>query len=239
MRLREVAGDAVLRRDLSRVRVADPGYDVAAGAARFDAAIASGAPLPADPALVGSGGFGMIAAGSLLAVAIAAIAVTRPWAEPPAIAEAPAIAPATDEPIAPVIERAVPEVAPAPARIDPVIATDPPSPPRPAKTRPRRTADPASAAPPPQPESPDPADELKATKAAAHALASDPARALELVAKADREFPRGMFDEDRRGIAALAELSLGRASGRAHASAYLRAHPKGTYAERLLRELGN
>lgn len=75
------------------------------------------------------------------------------------------------------------------------------------------------------------AREMAATDAARRALSKDPARALELARKADAAFPGGLFAQQRRGIAVLAELALGR--GEAAAQRYLDAHPKGTYAAKI------
>jgi hypothetical protein len=83
------------------------------------------------------------------------------------------------------------------------------------------------------------AREMAATAAAKRALATDPARALELVAEADRTFAQGVYSEDREGIAVLALARLGRdAETRTRGEAYLSAHPKGSYADRIRALLG-
>jgi hypothetical protein len=250
MRLRDDA-ESVLARDLARARVQAASYDVGAGLSRFEAAIAGGAPLPPEPAAATTPfaaiGWGI---GSVFAVAVVAIAVTRPWADSPAPTAStdlatPSEAAGDDELPARVASRVTP--APLPSALDVVTpstaessaaqSSDAParsSRARPTRGTPRRSASDLAKA---EPAAPNPQAEMTATRAAASALTTNPSRALELVARADREFSGGLFDEDRRGIAALAELQLGRASATAHANAYLRAHPKGTYAERLRRAL--
>jgi hypothetical protein len=83
------------------------------------------------------------------------------------------------------------------------------------------------------------AREMAATAAAKRALATDPARALELVADANREFKASVYAEDREGIAVLALAKLGRNDqARARGEAYLAAHPKGSYADRIRSVIG-
>jgi hypothetical protein len=78
------------------------------------------------------------------------------------------------------------------------------------------------------------AREMAATAAAKRSLASDPAEALRLVAAADRDFADGVYGEDRDGIAVLALAKLGRKDeARSRGDAYLAAHPKGSYADRI------
>ena len=247
-RLRDAGSDALLRRDLSRARVREPSYDVGAGLSRFEAAIARGAPLPADPATASTGASSFVgwSVGTLLAVVVGALALTQPWAgTPPKIAatsgepQEDASLPAAPHDDAPFVRAAVASAPRDEATVAPAIAPDvqaAPLVPRSPRSRARKSVAAASEAPP---LAVDAEAEMKATRAAASALATDPARALALVEAADRDFPKGLFREDRRGIAALAELQTGRTAGRAHADAYLRAHPKGTYAERLRRALGD
>lgn len=222
------ATSGVLRRDLANARATDPGYDVEAAVARFEASL-SAAP---GGEIVASGAkrsaVGWIVGGGAVAAAALAWSIGRdpmPVAadrSAPAVAPAPASAPAhVDEPIVPPPPTASP---PAPA-----IAADPPAPARkrtmPAPTPPRA----------PEPKDDDAlAREMAATAAAKRALATDPARALELVAEANREFGKSVYAEDREGIAVLALARLGRAAeARTRGEAYLVAHPKGSYADRI------
>lgn len=242
VRLRDEAGiDARLREDLAAAREVDVGYDVAAGVARFEAGLAAGIPMPAEPAAIGGGsvwGLGIGAAVVGTAALVWALASPSPGA---AVIETPAaIAEADDVPVvATKAERApvvVPDVVPAPivdvSPVEPVIA-----PPVEKRPEPRKPS-PAVVVPEAPPTDEDRLKaEMAATRAAERALATDPARALTLVRAADREFAAGMFAEDREGIAALARLQLGGDGAQAAAQAYLDAHPKGTYAERLRRAL--
>jgi hypothetical protein len=131
-----------------------------------------------------------------------------------------------DEP-APKIAEPAPEIAPVP--IPPMPSEPAPAP----EAAPRKR--PAAKVPSSPPEDDDAlAREMAATAAAKRALASDPAQALELVAAADREFASGVYKEDREGIAVLALAKLGRtAHARERGQAYLAAHPKGSYADRI------
>lgn len=229
VRLRDLEDtDVALREDLSRVASEDVGYDVAAGAARFEAGLAAGLPLPADPAsatssvLVWLG----IGAGVVGVAAIAWVVGRAPVVEAPA-AKDDVVEPAPEEP--PVVaetERARVVIPPPPVAVPEAAVVEPPPP----VVVPRKIEKQPIAAPP---ESDD--DRLKremaATRAADKALAADPSRALELVRAADREFAGGMFAEDREGIEALAKLALGK--GDADARKYLAAHPKGTFAQRV------
>ncbi|MCA9712724.1 MAG: hypothetical protein KDK70_43245, partial [Myxococcales bacterium] len=76
--------------------------------------------------------------------------------------------------------------------------------------------------------------EMKATDRARQALARDPAQALALAVRADRDFPHGLFGEDREGIAILALFGLHRDDeARRRAQAFLRAHPRSSYADKI------
>lgn len=234
VRLRDLdGGDPVLRDDLVRAGAQDVGYDVAAGAARFDAGLAAGLPLPADPASVSGGGLGVLAWSGIGSGIAGVVAIAWAVSGPPqekADATAPVVVQEVrvDEAPTPVQPPAIvvpPSIVDAPI-VDVPIAEPTPKPVR--KVEPRK---PTVAAP----DDDRLQREMAATRAADKALAADPSRALELVRSADREFTGGMFAEDREGIAALAKLQLGK--GDAAARAYVSAHPKGSYAERLRRAL--
>lgn len=234
VRLRDLDGDAVLREDLSRAAKDDVGYDVAAGAARFEAGLAAGLPLPADPASASSGVLAWLGIGAgVVGVAAIVWAVGRAPTEEALRGNAIVVEAAPEE--SPVIERVErapivippppPVAAPAIAPIDPPVTT-------PRKVEPKK---PAVAVPPRAADDDRLRREMDATDAAKRALASDPARALELAQAADRDFEGGMFAEDRDGIAAVAKLALGK--GDAAARRYLSAHPKGSYAQRIRKAL--
>jgi hypothetical protein len=234
VRLRDLdGGDPVMRDDLVRSAAQDVGYDVAAGAARFEAGLAAGLPLPADPASVSGGGLGALAWWGIGSGIAGVVAITWAVGGPPrekADATAPVVVQQVrgdeaPEPVRP------PAIVVPPAIVDTPIIDTPvvePAPKPVRKTEPRKATVPARDDDRLQ-------REMAATRAADKALAADPSRALELVRAADREFTGGMFAEDREGIAALAKLRLGK--GDAAARVYVSAHPKGSYAERLRRAL--
>ncbi len=223
------ATSSVLRRDLANAREADLGYDVDAAVARFEAGLTD-APAPGVEAVAAAkrGVTWWIVGGGAVAAAAFAWSIGR------------------DEPT--IVEPVTPTVAIEPARAadpipppPPVLAPPPaapstpaivPAPPAPAR---KRTPAPASV-----PDDDDAlAREMAATAAAKRALASDPSRALELVADANREFGKGVYAEDREGIAVLALAKLGQdAEARTRGKAYLAAHPKGSYADRIRDVLG-
>ena len=155
---------------------------------------------------------------------------------PAIVPEPPETAPQPEETAAPAV---VPVPNPGPlSEPDPDISPDP----DPAPEPPPKTPKPKKAKPEPKPE-PSPAiarhqAEMEATNRARKALASNPARALELAREADEEFAGGLFGEQRDGIKALAQLAMGKTdAGRKAAEAYLRKHPKGTYADKLRSKL--
>jgi hypothetical protein len=226
---------AVLRRDLANARAADLDYDVDAAVARFEAGLAN-TPTPATEAAAGvkSGATWWIVGGGAVAAAALAWSVGRDSTparvEPvsPAVVQSPAIEP----------PRAIEPTAPPPAIAPPTEAPKAIVPPAPTQPRkPRATAASSAASPPDDDDTL--AREMAATAAAKRALASDPARALELVAAASREFGKSVYAEDREGIAVLALARLGReAEALARGKAYLTAHPKGSYADRIRDVLG-
>lgn len=257
-----------LRADLARAASHDVGYDVAAGAARFEAALARGAPPPPD----GGGGAGGVAAGATgsaakgLAVAVglavvvggaaigwsvtgggdrepAAVAtvagsgadVVSPPRDPPpgpssSVAEpVPSNSPRTSAADSPSVDQSVSSATtPASAELDP----DPARAPERTTSRSRRTG--ARKAPAVAADDDRLKREMQATDRARQALDRNPARALSLVRKADREFPGGLFGEDREGIAILALYGLGRDDeADRRARAFLRAHPRSSYADKI------
>jgi hypothetical protein len=69
--------------------------------------------------------------------------------------------------------------------------------------------------------------------------ASDPAQALAVAAEGDRRFASGLFVQERQAIAITALVRLGRgAEARARAEAFLAAHPRSSFAERIQRLTG-
>lgn len=102
------------------------------------------------------------------------------------------------------------------------------------KVEPSRPPKPAPPSEPPE-EGPDLLEaEMRATKAARDALSANPRKALRLARQADDAFPEGVFGPEREGIIVLALLRMkADADARRRAKAYLSAHPKGAYAERV------
>jgi hypothetical protein len=65
-------------------------------------------------------------------------------------------------------------------------------------------------------------------------LDSDPARALGLARQADRDFPGGLFREERQAIVVLALFRLGRNhDAQQKAKAYLARYPRGAFADKI------
>jgi hypothetical protein len=225
---------AVLRRDLANARAADLDYDVDAAVARFEAGLANPA-TPATEAAAGvkSGATWWIVGGGAVSAAALAWSVgrdsTSARVEPvsPTVVQSPASEP----------PRASEPPTPPPSIAAPTEARKAMVPAAPTPTRKPRAPAASSAASPPDDDTL--AREMAATAAAKRALASDPARALELVAAANREFGKSVYAEDREGIAVLALARLGRdAEALARGKAYLAAHPKGSYADRIRDVLG-
>ncbi len=245
----EGLGEA-LKTDLARAAEHDVGYDVEAGAARFDAMLASGGPPP------GGGGTEVAAGGSLakglslvvgLAIVVGGGAIAWSLAgsdegDSKVVAAVPSVA---DE-----IEESPPEPAvmkpePVAEGIEPVAPPEPPevveAPSDEPEARPTKGAHGKQTR---RTKSARPSDEdrlrreMQATDRARQALAGDPKRALSLVGKANREFKGGLFGEDREGIAILALFGLDREDeARRRAKAFLRAHPKSSYADKIRRAM--
>lgn len=242
-----------LREDLARAAAHDVGYDVAAGAARFEATLAQGGPLPPD----GGGGAAVAAGGSAKGLALVAGLALVVGGGAIAWSLGGGDAPPTSAPVAVADPEPASAEAPPTPEVEPEPAIEPeptpePSPPTEPEAEPPAADAPATKtgspnrsrtkAPRPQP----PADanrleqEMRATDRARQALAKDPARALSLALEADREFAGGLFGEDRQGIAILALFGLGRDDqARRKAKAFLKAHPRSSYADKIRDEINS
>jgi hypothetical protein len=78
--------------------------------------------------------------------------------------------------------------------------------------------------------------EMEQLAAARSAVASDPARALALAEEGHARFPRGVFWQEREGIAIGALARLGRAAeAKQRARAFLERHPESPFAEGMRR----
>lgn len=75
--------------------------------------------------------------------------------------------------------------------------------------------------------------EIAAVKAMRRALASDPARLLELAAVAEQEFGRGMFAEERAALRVFALAHTDAARSRAAARSFLREFGAGPFAAKV------
>lgn len=243
--LDDPALDAEMREHLSEAAgVAPPALDLDAGLARLEAAIASGdggpdgGGPPEGGAPPGPGSWGPWLAGGAAVVAVVAgllywsTSADSPDAPPVAqttVAQTDVPAPEDVEPPAPTppvesspAEEVVPEAEPAPEE------------PTPTSARPRARANPEP------PSGPDALrEEMQLLEQARRALPSDPARALRLADRGQRRFPGGLFSEEREGIAVLASLALERAGAPTRARRYLRAHPRGSMADRVRAAMEN
>ncbi len=258
-----------LRAGLEAFGVDAVDYDVAAGAARFDASLTPSA---------GTGTVAATAAGSKTALVVVAVvaaaAAVAAWVlaggdskpvadrEPAAYAEAEpqarvhaiappvAVAPTTPEAAQPAADVEVdrPRPVPSPDEVRPGADDHQRATPEPAANRghthrpskPRPKVEPSRSPEPTPPvesseEGPDSLEaEMRATKAARDALSVNPRNALRLARQADAAFPDGVFGPEREGIIVLALLRMeAGADARRRAKAYLDAHPKGAYAQRV------
>jgi hypothetical protein len=230
--LHDSAAGAALRRDLGAVARVDVGYDVAAGLARFEGSLASGAGAARAGGISGGAlaGAALLLAGGLTA----ALLVWLPGATPEVRAPADALIAPVDPP-APVPTRVVTPSAEPPAEI---LVDDeaPASPPLTAKTtkRPVRAAkvhpatEPGATKP-----SADYLREARSLQAARSLLGRDPAGALAQAEAGAGEFTGGTFAQEWEGVAILALFELGRPEARARGEAFLRTYPSGTYAPRV------
>ncbi len=208
-----------LRADLARVSDAQVDWDLAAGLARFDAAIASGATASASASGLARGawwGLGGIGLAGLVAVAVSLGSARGEAPRSPARAQ-PNEGAASVEPEVPrPASVSLPVAAPAPA-----VATAAPRPP--GAGRPDDWV----------------AREIAQLAAARAALPSDPARALALAEAGRREFPRGVLTEEREAVAIFALERLGGAPELAtRAARFLERYPQGPFSERVRRIAG-
>ena len=256
---------AELRADLERAREDDPaGYDVAAGLAAFEASLA--APPPGVEAVsAGAGSKAMtwiiVAVVGAATAGAVAWAITRGDPKPPTeLGEAAAVdhhhAPADADPEAAPAADANADAGPAAhaeQTADPDPAAEPTADPDPTATADRHadasppsdrraTASPKRS-PKPAPTEPAPdllAAEMRMTSAAQSALKVHPKRALQLARKGNAEFPKGLFKQERDAIIVLALFDLGRTSdAQTKAKAYLKRHPKGSFASRVRAKLAD
>lgn len=241
-------------------------YDVAAGAARFEASLTPAAGAGTAAATAGSKTtvlvvVAVIAAGAAVAAWALAGGDSKPVAEPEPAVHAEAESPARRDPVAPRtpggsetheppagVEVHDPRPVPPPEPVPPARDERPSETPgrvpkaagRDERSKPRPNAG-TSRPPKPTPavdpseDTPDTLEaEMRATKAAKDALTASPRKALRLARQADEAFPGGVFGPEREGIIALALLRMeADAEARRRAKAYLDAHPKGAYAERV------
>lgn len=226
--------DPALRDDLARAAELTPAIDAVAGLARLRAGIegAGGG---------GLGGAGPWIAGAALIVALGGGAIL--WAlgpshegRPPA--PAPVAATAPSEPMvepAPIAAAVEPEAAPI------ELATEVPAPaPSPRSTRRARAVAsvPVRSTAEPEPAGDPLREEMALLARTREALPSDPTRSLALAEEGQRRFPSGIFAEERDAIAILALSAIGRADeARRRGERFLRAHPSGTFTERVRRAI--
>ncbi len=110
-----------------------------------------------------------------------------------------------------------------------LVAPDPPA------TRPDRPTERPTPTEPTSPAEPSLADEMQRMRPAQLALAAgDPTRALALLATYLETFPDGRLHEEYLALRAIALCSAGPApAGRTEADAFLAAHPRSIFAERV------
>jgi hypothetical protein len=249
-----------LREDLART-AANPstGYDVAAGAAKFEQTLRTGAGAGAGAGAKAA--LGTAIKGALLGAAViggaAALGDRSPAPSaappPPAVSvvhtataddarssAAPLPAPSPPPPLAPpkpLVVQALPTAASAPRARAPAL-TEPAPPVIASATSTPRAPEPAA--------STGSGDTLTAEMehlARLRALQSgDPAEVLALAAEGNQRFPTGLFAQEREAIAIGALVRLGRRKeARARARAFLASYPRSTFAERIqkLTEIGD
>ncbi len=241
---------ASLRADLAQAKAAGlAGFDVAAGAASLNAAIAAETGAVATVATATGLSKGLIAAivGVVSAGAIAwfvahgepePAAVPSVVARPPDSMAEPELSPESTSQPQP--KRAPPTAAPkfvanavdpepAPAAAEPAPE---PAAKRPAKHK-RGKAAPTEAAP--TEAAPTEANYLREAKLIAEArraMKTEPKRALALLNEAKSEFPRGLLREERDALTILTLNALGRTDqARASAERFLDKHGEGPYAD--------
>jgi hypothetical protein len=243
VRLRDdPAATPSLRAELGRAGSAGiSSYDVAAGLARFEAALPPPVPAAAGPGLLGAALKGAVVGVAVVGVA-GAMSLAPSGAAPPVVPTAVPAGPATGVAVA----TGAPEVVPGPP---PAVPDDPrPAPVAPPRralpthqdgpaARPARSderAEDAGAAPRPLSHTDALALEMENLGQLRTLASSDPVAALALATEGQQRFPTGVFVEEREAIAVGALVRLGRAAeARARAEAFLAAHPRSAFAERL------
>jgi len=247
---------ADLRQDLELARANAPlSYDVSAGLARLEHSLAAGAAPATGTAGLAGGALGVrvlawILGGSILvASAVGAGALLDQVQQRDSLALA-SVEPVIDHEARP--EAKVAETAPGATTSSEVAssAVDTPTPdaaPDAPTTVGGGSVDPAKDSPRPSsasvssgsesesdPSGPSLANEAKQINAARKALASDPARALEIIEAVAEQFPEGAMIQEREGYAVLALTALGRAQqAQSRGQAYLETWPNGTLSNRV------
>ena len=225
---------ASLRADLAQAKAAGlAGFDVAAGAASLNAAIAAETGAVATVGTATGLSKGLIAAvvGVVSAGAIAWF-VARGEPESPSVQPV-AIAAEDETPEA----EPTPEPKPAAPLPEPTFVANPePTPEPPVAVEP--APEPVAKAPPKRKRAkaaPTEADYLREAKLIAEArraMKTEPKRALTLLKEAKSEFPRGLLREEREALTILTLDALGRTDqARASAERFLKKHGEGPYGD--------
>ncbi|MCB9615159.1 MAG: hypothetical protein H6721_18220 [Sandaracinus sp.] len=226
-----------LREDLELASEARASVDLAAGAARLQTAIESGA--AGSVASKATSSLGGVVGGVTALVVIAGVAIfaaTRSDAPPPEAPVAPVEAPAETVPVpvpAPVPE-ATPEVETTTAEGTPPRSTS-----RATSRATRRATRRATSNAPATASNEDALRaELALIARARRTLQSDPSVALAATNAHRQRFPEGFLSEEREALAVLALVALGRDdAARTRGERFLAAHPSGTFSERVRRAL--
>lgn len=235
---RDPSTPEALRRGLDALSAIDAPYDVAAGAARFEARL-SGAPAPVA-ATRGTGLAKVFVVVALVVLGAAAVMSLGREHNQPAEAKAVAAidveAPPEHEPPQPVVTPTPPEVPAVPAAPDPP-SSEPPDEQPPEQVE-RRKPKPAAV-----PEEEPPEDplmrEMKLLNATRKHVAADRnADALTSIAEA-RELPTRRFDEEWQALEILALAGAGKVDrARALAEPYLARHEGGRFNASIEKALG-
>ncbi len=240
--------DSGLRGGLAAFKAEAVDYDLAAGAARFEASLGGPAATTTAAAVTSKTALWVVVAVVVAAAAVAAWALSGESQDVPDPATYAARPPAAQDPD-PREESVVEAPTPAPPQEHQAPANQPDPEPALAPTPdddtgrgqgqapPTKTRTPAEpkTKPTAKPQNPDTLRaEMRATHAAKTKLAADPAEALRLARAASKAYPDGVFAPEREGIIVLALFATG-ADGEAkrRAKSYLRQHPRGAHAERI------
>lgn len=240
--LNDPATAAGLRRDLSVASGQGIAFDVGAGLARFESALA--VDLARGTGVGASSGSGGLAVGGLLLAG--GLAAMLGWqlagpVEPTSVlgsdataARRVAIEPEPTEPVVVPTSVRVPAavpLAPATSMAEPVLEPSPAGAKFPRGRRIHGARNEASAV------ATAPADYLREARelnAARGLLGSDPAQALALADAGKASFSAGDFVQEWEGVAVLALFELGRVDeARTRSAAFLELYPNGTYAPRI------